>query len=298
MELAMTQGTSEDEMMVLVETDAVGVATVTLNRPERNNAWMPALEADYFATLSALDDDPSVRVVVVTGAGKSFCPGVDVGRLDGLVGKPMDLSGRISPTSAVGMRKPVIAAINGACAGMGLVQALMCDIRFAARGARFATSFARRGLAAEYGISYLLPRLIGTERSLDLLLSGRTFDADEALALGVVSRVVDPDDLVAAAQDYARDLALKSSPISMAFVKHQVWTALDQNLDDGMRSAYLSMRAAMSGGDFREGLDSFLEKREPRFPGLIDSVRPERTTGVDVQSAFSTLGRFGVSDSE
>src|SRR5690606_16539182 len=120
-------------------------------------------------------DDPEIRAAVVTGAGRSFCPGVDVGRLQGLIGREFDLEGRMSPTTPLGVRKPLIAAVNGACAGIGLVVALMCDVRFASRSAKFTTAFARRGLAAEYGIAYLLPRLIGPERALDLLLSGRVF---------------------------------------------------------------------------------------------------------------------------
>lgn len=282
--------------LVLFDLDENGVATLTLNRPERNNAWTPDLEREYFGCLADADADPAVRVIVVTGAGKSFCPGVDSGRLESLVGNEFDIDGRISPTSPLGIRKPLIAAINGACAGMGLVQALMCDIRFMSRSARIATSFARRGLAAEYGIAYLLPRLIGQERALDLLLSGRTVGADEARDLGVVSRVTEPEDLLPAALAYATELATKSSPLAMAFAKHQVWTALDQDLTEAMRSAFRSMRAAVEGADFREGLESFMEKRDPAFSGLAAEVTPSDVTGVTIDTAFLTLGPIGFPD--
>jgi enoyl-CoA hydratase/carnithine racemase len=191
----------------------------------------------------------------------------------------MDLDGRISPAETLAFRKPLVAAINGGCAGMGLVQALLCDVRFAARGARFSTSFARRGLAGEYGATWLLPRLIGTERALDLLLSGRTFDADEALALGVVSRVVERADVVDAAVEYARDLALHCSPTSMAIIKHQVLGDLDVPYGEGMRRAYAAMAALSVGPDFREGIDSFLHKRPPHFPPLDATFDPAAITG-------------------
>lgn len=274
---------------VLQSVDAFGVATYTLNRPERHNAWNPVMEREYYDMLAAADRDDAVRVGVVTGSGSTFCPGVDVERLDGLVGKPMDLTGRLSPTSPLGLRKPLIAAINGACAGMGLVQALMTDVRFAARGAKFTTAFARRGLAAEYGIAYVLPHLIGVEHALDLLLSGRVVYADEALEIGLVSRVVEPEDVLGAAQDYARDIAQNCSPISLALIRHQVWTSLDQSLDQTMSSTYRSMAVAVEGRDFREGLDSFLQRRTPSFQPLQADLEPSEVTGTGIRSAFEVL---------
>ena len=266
--------TDEERASVLLEVGGDGVARLTLNRPERRNAWNPILERRFYQLLDQADADPAVRVVVLTGAGRSFCPGVDSQRLDNLAGQAMNLSGRISPAYTLAFRKPLIAAINGACAGLGLVQALMCDVRFAARGAKFATSFSRRGLAGEYGITWLLPRLIGTENALDLLISGRTFDADEAKALGVVSRVVEPDDVIEAATAYARDLAANCSPSSMALIKHQVLTDIDTTYEQGMRRAYRGMARMTVGSDFREGIDSFLQKRSPDFPPLPADFRP------------------------
>jgi len=264
---------------VLVERGDDGVAIVTLNRPDRANAWSPALEQAFYEVLSRLDGDPQVRVAVLTGAGRHFCPGVDTQRLGDIAGQPMDLSGRTGPQHTWAFRKPLIAAINGGCAGIGLVQALHCDVRFAARGARFATAFARRGLAGEYGMTWILPRIVGLESALDLLLSGRTFDADEAQSLGVVSRVVEPDQLMTEALSYARDLAANSSPASMAMIKHQVLSDLDVDYETGVRHAYRAMAHLAQLPDFREGVDSFVHKRPPRFSPLPADLSPEAVIG-------------------
>jgi enoyl-CoA hydratase/carnithine racemase len=273
----------EDEPgAVLLDVGADGVATLTLNRPHRHNAWNPALERRFYELLGQADHDDRVRAVVLTGAGRSFCPGVDSQRLDAVAGSAMDLTGRTSPAFTYAFRKPLIAAVNGACAGIGLVQALMCDVRFAARGAKFATAFSRRGLAGEYGLTWLLPRMIGVERAMDLLLSGRTVDAGEARALGLVSRVTEPGEVLAAATAYARDLAANCSPASMALIKHQVLTDLDATYEEAMRRAYRAMAAMATGPDFREGIGSFLQKRPPMFPPLVGDLRPAAITDADI----------------
>ena len=264
---------------VLLEIDEGGVALLTLNRPERRNGWTPQLEARFFERLEGLDSDPSVRVIVVTGAGKTFCPGVDTGRLDTIAGQPLDLTGRRPPAHAWQGRKPMIAAVNGACAGIGLVLALICDVRFAAARARFSTAFARRGLAGEYGATWLLPRVIGAGRAADLLLSARVVDAREALEMGLINRLVDGDDLLPAAMEYARDMALHCSPTSLAMIRHQLQADAQSDFATALTSAYQAMTAAVQGRDFREGLDSFLEGREPEFPSLPDDYRPEQITG-------------------
>jgi enoyl-CoA hydratase/carnithine racemase len=174
--------------------------------------------------------------------------------------------------------KPLIAAINGACAGIGLVQALICDIRFAARGARFTTAFTRRGLAGEYNLPYVLPRVVGLENALDLLLSGRVFDADEAKELGLVSRVVEPEDLLDAARAYARDIARNCSPRAMAVVRHQVYGDLDRPFEEALARSYSAMEFFAGSPDFREGVASFVEKREPKFEGLPAGFDPEDAT--------------------
>ncbi|HEX4017484.1 MAG TPA: enoyl-CoA hydratase-related protein [Frankiaceae bacterium] len=263
---------------VLSEIDVEGVALVTLNRPERRNGWTPALEARFFAVMEQLDIDPAVRVVVVTGAGKTFCPGMDTGRLEEIAGKPLDLRGRRPPVHLWRFRKPMIAAVNGACAGVGLVLALACDVRFAAEAARFSTAFARRGLAGEYGATWLLPRLVGTGRASDLLLSARVIDAQEALRIGLVEFVTDRD-VVTPALDYARDMALHCAPTSLAMMRHQLHADAQSDFPTALTAAYRAMTAAVEGAAFREGLDSFLEGRPPVFPGLPDDYRPESITG-------------------
>jgi enoyl-CoA hydratase/carnithine racemase len=263
---------------VLLEVDSEGVALITLNRPERRNGWTPDLESRFFAVLDQLDADPSVRVVVVTGAGKTFCPGMDTGRLEEIAGKPLNLRGRRPPAHLWRFRKPMIAAVNGACAGIGLVLALACDVRFAAAKARFSTAFARRGLAGEYGATWLLPRIVGIGRATDLLLSSRVIDADEALRMGLVN-FVDGEDVVASALEYARDMARHCAPTSLAMLRHQLQADSQSDFGTALTAAYRAMTAAVEGAAFREGLDSFVAGRPPVFPGLPDDYRPEAITG-------------------
>lgn len=254
---------------VLAERDADGVLTLTFNRPERNNGWDDELQDAYYAQLAAAAADPDVRAVVVTGAGRSFCPGADLGRLGEL-----GVEGAKLPHVSVDLPrrfpKPLIAAINGGCAGVGLVQALWCHVRFAADTARFSTSFARRGLIAEYGIGWTLPRLVGLENALDLLISARPFDAAEAKELGLVSRVVPRDEVLAAAQAYARDIAVHCSPSAVATITSQVLDDLGATFDDALARAYGHMDRFIGSADMREGVASYLEKRRPRFAPLED----------------------------
>ena len=272
--------------LVLTELSS-GVATLTLNRPDRRNGWSPELEAAYFAALDACEADDDVRAVVLTGAGTTFCPGLDTQRLAAVAGNGLDLSGRPPVFRPRRFPKPLIAAINGACAGIGLVQALLCDVRFAARGARFSTAFARRGLAAEYAISWVLPRYVGVENALDLLLSARTFDAAEAQELGLVSRLCDPDDVLGAAQAYAVDIATHCAPAALAAIRHQVYTDLDGGLEDAMVRALRLMVVTNSAPDLAEGVASFVERRVPQF-GSIASMDAEAVTGAAVPAGRLT----------
>jgi len=249
-----------------------GVALLTLNRPDRLNAWTAEMERVYFDMLEECAAAEDVRVIVVTGAGRGFCAGADMQELQGIgnggpsteqieqVRRPQSL-----PLS---IPKPVIAAINGAVAGIGLVQALMCDLRFAAEGAKLTTAFARRGLVAEHGISWMLPRLLGPARALDLLLSGRVVLAEEALSLGLVNRVLAPDRLLEAAFDYARELAVNCSPASMATMKRQVYADLERGLVEATERADMLMLESFTAPDFLEGVTSFMERRDPRFATL------------------------------
>ena len=249
-----------------------GVAVLTLNRPERLNAWTAEMEHTYFGLLDECAASAAVRVILVTGAGRGFCAGADMQDLQaigaGTIEAPAEARERRPQRHPLSIPKPIVAAINGACAGIGLVQALMCDVRFAAAGAKMTTAFARRGLVAEHGISWLLPRLLGPARALDLLLSGRVVLAEEALELGLVNRIAEPDQLLEQSLDYARELAQSCSPASMAAVKRQVYGALELGLAEATAEADRLMLESFAAPDFVEGVTSFLERRDPRFAAL------------------------------
>lgn len=253
------------------------VAIVTLNRPDRLNAWSPDLHEGYFTSLDRAASDPEVRVVVVTGAGRGFCAGADMDVLQGIgeaggFGESSDESEPERPawkhTHAMTIPKPVIAAVNGACAGLGLVHALACDLRFAAAGAKFTVAFSRRGLIGEWGMSWTLPRLVGQSVALDLMLSGRVFLAEEAKELGVVNRVFPADELLDGTLAYATDLAENVSPMSMAVMKQQIYTHPSMSLDDALDDSVRLMEESVRRPDFREGVASFVEKRPPNFRPL------------------------------
>ena len=246
------------------------VALVTLNRPERLNAWNGDLAAGYFDSLDRAAADPGVGAIVVTGAGRGFCAGADMDVLQGIGdddGAGDGGGGRDTrdATYALSIPKPIVAAVNGACAGLGLVHAVACDIRFAAEGAKFTTAFSRRGLIAEHGISWTLPRLVGQANALDLLMSGRVVLAEEAKELGLVSRVYAPEVLLDETLAYAADLAANAAPVSMAIIKHQVYRHPQLPLDQAMAESNALMRASLRRADFKEGVASFLEKRPPSF---------------------------------
>ncbi|MGH3677677.1 MAG: enoyl-CoA hydratase [Mycobacterium sp.] len=250
-----------------------GVAVLTLNRPERMNAFGGGLAAAFYSHLDTAEADPSVRAIVLTGSGRAFCAGADMGDLSSIENTSTDgdtdvakLVGDRHPHFVTTLGKPVIAAINGACAGIGLTQALMCDVRFAAAGAKFTTSFARRGLIAEYGISWILPRVVGWGAALDLLLSGRVFYAEEAAELGLVKEVVAPEDLLPRAIAYAEDIAANCAPSSLAVIKQQVYGDAMRDVFETSDLAEKLMHASMLRPDFIEGITAFFEKRPPNFP--------------------------------
>jgi enoyl-CoA hydratase/carnithine racemase len=268
------------DVAVIYEVTPTGVAVLTLNRPDRLNTWGGDIATAFYAGLDRAEQDPAVRVIVVTGRGKAFCAGAQLGSMGSVTqsiektdeGKLASLIGDRQPHHLTTLCKPVIAAINGSCVGIGLTQALMCDVRFAAAGAKFAASFARRGLIAEYGVSWILPRLTGWGVALDLLLSGRTFLADEAADLGLVKEVVPPDQLITRAMAYAEDIAQNCSPASMAIIKRQAYgDAMREVADSSARSEVL-LQQSLKRPDVIEGITSFLEKRAPSFPGLSASA--------------------------
>jgi enoyl-CoA hydratase/carnithine racemase len=257
-----------------------GVALLTLNRPDRLNAWTAEMQVTYFDLLEQCADREDVRAIVVTGAGRGFCAGADMQNLQTLASD----DGELTPgehdsrpvTYPLTIAKPIIAAINGPCAGLGLVVALMCDLRFAATHAKMTTSFARRGLVAEHGISWILPRLVGPARTLDLLLSARVVLGPEAAELGLVNRAVADESVVAEALAYARMLASESSPASMARIKRQVYGDYELGLDRALEEANRLMLESFSGSDFAEGVQSFLERRTPQFAPLPGAARTGR----------------------
>jgi enoyl-CoA hydratase/carnithine racemase len=263
---------------VLYEVSGDGVAVITLNRPERMNAWGGPMVAEFYAAIDRAETDPDVRAVVLTGSGRAFCAGADMGGLDTL-GASLENASEADVSKLVGERHPyfvtqlnipVVVAINGACAGMGLTQALYCDVRFAAAGAKFTTAFARRGLIAEYGISWILPRLAGWGAASDLLLSGRTFLAEEAAELGLVKEVVAPDQLMTRAIAYATELATRCAPSSMAIIKRQLYGDALRDMFSTSDTAEKLMHESMLRPDFIEGITAFFEKRTPNFPPLSE----------------------------
>jgi len=269
----MTQNTDAPELVLAERHGAV--LLLTLNRPERLNAWSLPLEERYFALLGEAEADPEVRVVVVTGAGRGFCAGADMEELSQL--------GRVDPDTIsqdraqprhrpLAFRKPLIAAINGPTAGLGFVQALYCDLRFTTPEAKFTTAFARRGLIAEYGSAWLLPRLVGQSRALDLLMSARVVLGDEALAMGLVDRVLPAESLLSTTLAYAADLAENCSPQSMALIKQQVYQAMDSDLPTAVALSTQLMHDSFRHPDAAEGVHSYLERRPPRFAPLESPV--------------------------
>lgn len=281
--MSTAEGVATDDA-VLYEATPTGVAVLTLNRPDRLNTWGGDIATAFYAGLDRAEDDSGVRAIVVTGRGKAFCAGAQLGAMGGLTGdvaeslektddrKLTELVGDRQPYYLTTLCKPVIAAINGSCVGIGLTQALMCDVRFAAAGAKFAASFARRGLIAEYGISWILPRLAGWGVALDLLLSGRTFLADEAAELGLVKEVVAAEHLMQRAMDYAEDIARNCSPASMAVIKRQAYGDAMREVAEASTRAENLLQESLLRPDVIEGITSFLEKRAPNFPGLSASA--------------------------
>jgi enoyl-CoA hydratase/carnithine racemase len=263
---------------------ADGVATITLHRPERLNAWTAQMNAEYRSNLSRAAGDPTVRVIVVTGAGRGFCAGAESEDLAGHVERgayrTWDSDALERPGYGVrpefdaelayhfGIEKPIIAAINGPVAGIGFALACYCDLRFAAAGAKFTTAHGRLGLPCAFGLAWLLPRLIGLPGAMDLILSSRTFTAEEARELGLVKAVVPGDELGDTVREYARMLATSVSPASMAASKRQVYEAFHQTAAESVRTAEALLDPMMSGPDYREGVAALREKRAAHFEDL------------------------------
>jgi enoyl-CoA hydratase/carnithine racemase len=262
------------------------LATITLNRPDKLNAWTPTMEKEVRAALTAAESAEDVRIIILTGAGRGFCAGADMQALNTLATQGGAATDRVMARNAEAqsradvradfqkqysyfpaIQKPLIGALNGPVAGLGFVISLYCDLRFASDRARFGTAFARRGLIAEHGVSWLLPRLVGIANACDLLFSARMIEAEEALRMGLVNRIVPHENLLAEVRAYAGELAALVSPRSLRVMKRQIWEAQFQTLAEAIDIANEEMLQSFQSADFKEGVAHFLEKRAPRFTG-------------------------------
>jgi enoyl-CoA hydratase/carnithine racemase len=276
---ASTEGDRNmDSDTVLVTRDR-GVVTVTLNRPQTLNAVTADMERRYVEAMRDADADPAARVIVVTGAGRGFCSGADLSRLadtaaltDHVADRDAraadDASRSVLPGAALAVRKPVVAAVNGPVAGMGFALMMSCDVRFLAADARVGTTFARLGLVAEYGLSWLLPRSVGRGHALELLMSGRIIGSDEALRIGLVQEVVADQPVLDRALAWAHDVADNCSPRSLAQIKRQFYDDDTATFDEALHRSIAAMQVSFGWGDLPEALAARREKRAPSFKGL------------------------------
>lgn len=261
--------TTADDKDILVEV-IDRVAVITFHRPDRLNALTPQMGQDYAEALREVDADPRVRVAVVTGAGRGFCSGADLSVLaqgpEALDGFVAQTSRETLPTTALDVSIPVVMAVNGPAAGLGFVIALTGDVCFASPQARFISAFSRLGLVAEYGVAWILPRMIGRQRAAEILLSGRPIDADEAARLGIVHAI--RDDALGAALEWAQDVANHCSPASLRTIKHQLNAAQTSDLSEATDVSLALMRESFAGPDLPEALLAKAAGRGPDFPGL------------------------------
>jgi len=269
----------------ILETLDNGVLTLTLNRPERLNAWTPVMQSELETAIRAAGDNADVRCIIVTGAGRGFCAGADMNHLQDIQGDTdagaKSATARVERGTPEGLEKiydgrfgylyacpkPIIAAINGPCAGIGLIFTLFADMRFAAEDAKFTTAFAQRGLIAEHGIGWLLPRLVGEANALDLLFTARVFKGAEAADLGLVNKALPSNELMPHVMDLAAYLSTQVSPRSVAVMKKQVRASYFQSYSESLVDADAAMAASFTTFDFKEGVASFVERRAPAFQG-------------------------------
>ena len=266
------------------------ITTITLNRPDKLNAWTPQMADEVRNAINESGSNPNSRCIVITGAGRGFCAGADMSGLEGRVDegttvaknstKPEDESFKDAPgpdiseiyTGRFGYLytcpKPIIAAINGPCAGIGLILTLYADMRFADASAKFTTAFAARGLVAEHGIAWLLPRLVGEANALDLLLTSRKFTGQEADELGLVNKALQGGELMPHVMSVANTLANEVSPRAIAIMKRQVRLGYAQSFKESLAIADKEMEESFSSFDFKEGVKSFVERRAPDFEEL------------------------------
>jgi enoyl-CoA hydratase/carnithine racemase len=258
------------------------VATVTYNRPEKMNAWTSRMFEELHAAMHDADDDENIGAIIVTGAGRAFCAGADMSGLSrvaqgseriGGLGRPAPGTDNLNPNYRgrfswmLAVKKPIIAAINGPAVGMGFANSLYCDIRIASEQARMGLIFVRRGLAIEFGSSWMLPRIIGVANAIDLAVTGRLVDAQEGLRMGLVSKVVAHDELMPSVRAFAKEIATQCSPLGVAHAKRHVYGHLFTDLATALRDEDESVGVMADSEDFKEGIKAFLERRAPKFPG-------------------------------
>ncbi|RCW41011.1 enoyl-CoA hydratase/carnithine racemase [Halopolyspora algeriensis] len=274
---------------------ADGIATITLDRPEQLNAFTTTMRRELIEAFDAVDADDEVRAVIVTGAGRGFCAGADLsdgaetfnadtgdgqhravrwetGEIDGV---PRDGGGTVALRIAAA-RKPVIAAINGPAVGVGATMTLPMDIRLAGASARFGFVFARRGLVPEAASAWFLPRVVGISQAMEWAATGRVFDAAEAREGGLVSRVLDDDELLPAARGVAAEIVENTSGVSVAVSRQLLWSMLGASTPwEAHRLDSKAIHELGAGADAAEGVSSFLDKRPPRFPMRVSTDYPE-----------------------
>ena len=267
---------------IIYEVDGPA-ATITMNRPDTLNAMTSLLQAELRHALDASERNEDIIGTVLTGAGRGFCSGVDMNDLGAMsaagktIGKSYehlaadpgnpdkDPNYMFSPPYLLGLRKPIIAAVNGACAGLGFSYATFCDMRFVDRNAKFVSSFAPRGLIAEHGTSWMLPRIVGPSHALDIFWSSRRVEGEEAYRMGYANRLCEPGESVKEAQDYLKMIAGTSAPISIMMMKKQVYKHLMRDLGESMVEDNQWMSDSLTKDDFKEGVASFVERRSPNF---------------------------------
>tara|TARA_B100001093_G_scaffold385801_1_gene371672 strand:+ start:1016 stop:1834 length:819 start_codon:yes stop_codon:yes gene_type:complete len=258
------------------------IATIALNRPDRLNAWTMRMHLEYRHALKAADEDASVRAIILTGNGKGFCAGADSRALEAVKQKGYGSADReqlVWPGAGVsedfrasfayhyGLSKPVVAAINGPAAGVGLVIACYADIRFSVPGVKFTTSHGKLNFPAEYGLSWVLPKIIGLGRANDLLLTSRIFLSDEALGFGLINYLVPNDELIDRTRSYVKNMITTVSPRSLRETRRQIYKDLHRNIASSVEESEKLIVDMSKDRDFKEGLDAYLEKREPQWKG-------------------------------
>jgi enoyl-CoA hydratase/carnithine racemase len=281
---------SDPSFETLLYAKRDGVATVTLNRPDRMNAFTPEMMRDLIAVFDVTDADDEVRCVIVTGSGRAFCAGADLGSGGG--GATFDHTGDTRPLQIkvngvrrdgggrVSLRifeslKPVIAAVNGAAVGVGATMQLPMDIRIASTTAKFGFVFARRGIVPEAASSWFLPRVVGIQTALEWCYTGRVFSAQEALDRGLVRSLHAPEDLLDAANALAREIADNTAPVSVALTRQMLWRGFEAShpMEGHMAESY-AMQSRGASADAKEGIASFLEKRPAAYPNSVADDLP------------------------